>query len=443
MKKNIIKSLLSLILSVSMLVTGLGLTVHASVSEELGGQTEAGVSTEIPAPIKGKPQGEQADGLQDPEAGEIEEAGLSGLSTGPEVSGGQFGRLGLREVVSQDRLTDLVATVKQDGNLIDTGATITSTKPIRVDFSFGVPVKGDDPSPTNPIQHGDTVTFEISSAFELTSFNVIELKKDGETVGHAAFTTDPNTNMVTATVTFDGKEQIFTDNSYSKVKVSFGGEFTYDSSGASGNPGGHTVTILEKEYTVNVPDAPIVYDVTKSGEANLKDQSIEWTVNISATQNGQSLDLAGYKFSDNLKDVGNYIKNSFKVATSEPTPEWNETTKELSYVLLPNSISPQTITFKTAIPDDMYYATGQQTIGNTAKLLDSTSLPITEGAGSATFTPEWITKTGATNDDVNVVEYHPENRTITWTITANQYAAKLYNVIITDVLPEGLELASA
>ncbi|NLA64252.1 MAG: hypothetical protein GX857_13780 [Bacteroidales bacterium] len=41
-KQNIIKSLLSLILSVSMLVTGLGLTVHASVNGDQGEQMEAG-----------------------------------------------------------------------------------------------------------------------------------------------------------------------------------------------------------------------------------------------------------------------------------------------------------------------------------------------------------------------------------------------------------------
>ena len=69
-KQNIIKSLLSLILSVSMLVTGLGLTVHASAGEDLGEQMEAGVYSETAASTEGQPLDEQAGKPEDPEAGE-------------------------------------------------------------------------------------------------------------------------------------------------------------------------------------------------------------------------------------------------------------------------------------------------------------------------------------------------------------------------------------
>lgn len=347
--------------------------------------------------------------------------------------------------ISASVLTDLTATITQDGSAILEGGSITSTKPIRVGISFGVPVSGDNPTPADPVQKGDTVTFDLSSAFTLLSGDTIELKMGTLLVGHATFTTDPITNMVTATVTFDGDNSVF-DGTSNTVTCQFGANFEYDGSGAGGSTGDHTVTILEKTYTVNVPALPIEYDVTKTGTADLANQSITWEVNISATQGGAAVDLAGYQFFDDLQTVGTYIPSSFQVNRVDAAPD--TAGNALRYVFPDGSNSPKIITFKTKISDAAYYVTSEQKVNNTAQLLNSESTTVNEGQFEVKFTPKWIEKTGVSSDrdehgNLNVGNYNPTNRTITWTITANHMGATLNNVVITDVLPSGLTLKSA
>ncbi|MBZ4665146.1 SpaA isopeptide-forming pilin-related protein [Mahella sp.] len=337
-------------------------------------------------------------------------------------------------------LTNFTATITQDGATIPEGGTITSTKPIRVYISFGVPVEGDDPTPANPVQKGDTVTFDLSDAFKLLPGDTIELKMGTLVVGHAAFTTDPDTNIVSATVTFDGDDSVF-DGTSNTVTCEFGANFEYDSSGANGSTGDHIVTILEKEYKVNVPALPIEYAVTKTGTANLADQSITWTVNVSATQGGAAVDLAGYQFFDDLQNVGTYITSSFQVDGADASPDTAD--NALRYVFPSGSTSPKTITFKTKISDSAYYATSEQTVNNKAQLLNSESTVVDEGQFEVKFTPKWIEKTGASSDAGSTGDYDPTNRTITWTITANHMGATLNNVVITDALPTGLTLDTA
>jgi ribosomal protein L2 len=342
--------------------------------------------------------------------------------------------------ISASVLTDLTATITQDGAAIPEGGSITSTKPIRVEISFGVPVSGDDPTPTDPVQKGDTVTFNLSSAFTLLSGDTIELKMGTLLVGHATFTTDPITNMVTATVTFDGDNSVF-DGTSNTVTCKFGANFEYDGSGTGGSTGDHTVTILEKTYTVNVPALPIEYDVTKKGTADLANQSITWTVNISATQGGAAVDLAGYQFFDDLQAVGTYIPSSFQVDSVDATPATAD--NALRYVFPDGATSPKTITFETKISDSAYYATSEQTVSNKAQLLNSESTAVDEGQFNVKFTPKWIEKTGVSSDAGSSGTYNPKDRTITWTITANHMGATLNNVVITDVLPSGLTLDTA
>lgn len=288
--------------------------------------------------------------------------------------------------IDQSVLTNLKATVTQEGTPIPEGGTITSSKPIRVDISFGVPVVGDDPTPANPVQKGDTVTFNLSNAFTLLSGNNIELKFGDLMVGHATFATDPDTKMVTATVTFDGDEEVFDGTTgVNTVTCQFGADFEYDASGEGGSTGNHTVTILEKSYTVNVPALPVEYDVTKTGTANLADQSITWTVYISGSQGGAAVDLSGYQFFDDLTGVGDYVANSFEAGSDSVAPTWDGTTKELSYTFPSGSTSPQEITFKTRISDDAYYATSEQKVSNTAQLRDSESTVVDEGQDEVKF----------------------------------------------------------
>lgn len=340
-----------------------------------------------------------------------------------------------------DVLTDLVAVVSQAGVTVEENGTLTSTEPIRVEITFGVPVEGDEPTPANPVQKGDTATFQLSSAFSLALGYVIDLEaSDGTLVGHATLKKDEGTGMVYAHVTFDGADEVF-DGTNNSVSCGFKADFEYDGSGEGGSPGDHQVIILEKTYTVNVPPLEITYEVTKSGSENLAEKYIEWEVTVAATQGGVDIDLAGYIFSDDLAAVGAYIDGSFKVGagTAAPAVEGGK----ISYVFPEGSISPLAITFRTVIPDSAYLATTEQSVTNLAQLLDSEEELITEGGTSVSFTPEWIKKTGELSGEYIDGVYNSTDRTITWTIIANQMEASMQNVVITDVLPVGLTWVSA
>ncbi|NLA26766.1 MAG: hypothetical protein GX878_05160, partial [Firmicutes bacterium] len=338
-------------------------------------------------------------------------------------------------------LTDLVAAVSQGGTAIAPGGTLTSTEPITIEISFGVPVEGDDPTPADPVRKGDYAILNLSEAFSLASGSNIELKTGDDTlVGHVDITRDGDTGMVVAQVTFDGEDSVF-DGTSNTVSCGFTANFEYDDSGEAGNPGDYEVIILEKTYMVNVPPLEIIYEVTKSGSADLANKQITWEVLLAATQGGEPIDLAGYIFSDDLAAVGAYVDGSFTVGGTAETP--TKDGSKISYVFPDNYTSPQTITFKTEISDDAYYAASQQNVTNKAQLLDSEEEFLKEGEITVTFTPQWIAKTGLSSDSGSSGDYDPKNRTITWTIIANQMEAALQNVVITDVMPGGLEFGSA
>jgi uncharacterized repeat protein (TIGR01451 family) len=338
--------------------------------------------------------------------------------------------------ISTTVLTNFMATVKQDGNPIDEGGTLTSTKPIRVDVSFGVPVEGDDPTPTAPVRKGDMVKFDLSTAFEVTTGSSIELKMGSLLVGHATITTDPDTMMVSANVIFDGDDSVF-DGTSNNVICKFGNNFEY----RGGSPGNHTISILEKTYTLNVPEVPIIYNMTKTGTADLANQSIEWKVDIQATQGGIPIDLDGCKLFDDLHNVGEYIPASFKVDGTDVSPDTAD--NSIKYVFPNNSISPKTITFRTKIADSAYYSITEQKVNNKAQLLNNQSTIMAEGQYEVKFTPKWIEKTGVSSDVGSTGIYDPTNRTITWTIIANHMEATLNNVVVTDKLMNGLTFNSA
>lgn len=339
-----------------------------------------------------------------------------------------------------NNLTDFTAKISQNGTEIAEGGTLASGEPITVGISFGVPVLGDDPTPANPVRKGDTATFELSSAFKVISSDSIALKFGSVTVGHVSFSTDSGTNMVSAHVVFDGDDEVF-DGTDHTVTCKFSANFEYDASGDAGSAGDHLITILGKTYTVVVPAPEIQYQVTKSGTPDLSSKSITWTVNISAVQAGSDISLSGYRFSDDLSVVGNYISGSFQAGGVSAAPTVDGST--IRYVFPDGSTSPQQITFRTEIPDNSYYSSTQQKITNKAQLLDRENKVVNEGQTTVSFTPKWIEKAGTSSDSGSSGTYDPKNRTITWTITANQMGAALNHVVITDLLPDGLTLKSA
>lgn len=336
-------------------------------------------------------------------------------------------------------LTDVKAAITQNGIEIGEGGALTNTDPILVTISFSAPIEGDEQTTGEPVKQGDTAVFELTDKFELLADNEIELKtKEGILVGHVHFTTNSDTGMVVAKVTFDGASEVF-DGTYNSLSCEFKARFLYNGDDESGNAGEHEVQILDKTYTVIVPSEKIEYKVEKKGKADLENKSILWTVDITAMQGENKFTLAGYHFMDDLAEVGAYIDGSFVVDGNAASPEIDGSI--LRYTFPEETLSPKHITFKTEISDEAYYASAAQTVKNTAQLVDDTTV-LKEGEGSVSFTPKWIEKSGKSNESGSG-SYNPKDRTITWTIIANHYGASLENTVITDLLPEGLVWDSA
>ncbi|MBU5674538.1 DUF7601 domain-containing protein [Paenibacillus brevis] len=338
-------------------------------------------------------------------------------------------------------LTNLSAVIIQNGKVITQADKINGKEPIEVIVSFGVPVAGDDPVPPEIVEYGDTASILLSQGFSALPESIPPLKFGSKQLADASLSQAGNT--VTADVYFNGDADIFDGiGGYYDVSGEFTAKLQYDDSGSAGSEGDHTVMILGKTYTVNIPPAEIVYNIGKSGTVDLSNRTVEWQVDISATQSGNSLDLKDYIFSDNLAGVGELVAGSFKMGGTPVTPD-PITGNVIQYTFSDNSVSPQTVTFQTKIPENKYYANNNQSIGNTAELLKD-NVTVKEGSTTVTFTPpKSIEKSGDKSDETPGGIYDPSNRTITWTITANRAMADLENLTIKDQLPNGLDFVSA
>ncbi|WP_018752959.1 DUF7601 domain-containing protein [Paenibacillus sanguinis] len=339
-------------------------------------------------------------------------------------------------------LTNLSASITQNGKEITVNEKISHTDPISVSISFGVPVEGDEPTPANPIKKGDTASFRLSKGFKVVAGTSIPLTFGGLPVAHVELVSDSATQEVTANIIFDGADEVFDGSTgINSVTGRFNAELQYDASGSGGDEGDHTVMILEKTYTVNVPPVEIIYTSSKSGTPDLANKRINWEVKLGATQSGNPIDLQDYTFKDELSQVGEYVANSFEVNGTKR--DLDVSGSELAYTFPDNSVGEQIITFQTVIPDEKYFAGGEQRVFNRAALLDSESKVVQEPVSNVPWNNKWIEKTGSKSDEINNGVYDPANRTITWTITANQPGATLENLTITDQLPQGLEWESA
>lgn len=351
-------------------------------------------------------------------------------------------------------LTNVGVTVKQNGTEI-TGSTLENADNLSIEVSFGVPVAGDypdgTPDPGTIVQQGDTADISLGKGFSLSavsgSLPIALVTESGITVGHITAFNTSDTGAVTAHVEFDvqhgaGGDNLIDFENDSGVKAGFNANLQVNSDGGQDGSGNTIFTILNKTYTIVPPAVPTTYTVTKSGTVDLKNKCVNWTVNITAAKGSTPIDLAGYTFSDDLTNVGDYISDSFKVGPSSETP--TQTGLVLSYAFPEGSTSPQTVTFSTSLTDTECYSTTGWTKNNTAQLKKGDDV-VAEKEGTVPFTPKWIEKAGVANNETvsGTGAFDPHNQTITWTITANQMGASLNGVVITDALKDGLIWKSA
>jgi len=359
---------------------------------------------------------------------------------------------GEEDVTNQLVNTSLI--VKQNGQEIALGGTFTFGQDLQISLSFEIPQQTDDEGTTLLISQNDYAIFDISG-FELDSASdeiplTAELDGVTVTVAHARFETSDGKNTIR--ITFDGTDlegkDIFDPaNGYYDVACTLDASLKYTASGEETLGEGQTVELLGKTFTV-VPRA-IDYTVTKTGQFSDDKSSVDWTVTVSAVREGSGVNtsLAGLTLTDDLTSVGEYQDNSFAVVgdtvsvanLTVPT----ESNKTLSYLFPEGTMSPQTITFSTQLPDDFAYTGG--TITNACDLKDGTGGQLAHSSCPVTYSPVWITKSGSVSEDFTGA-YSPANSEITWTITVGQPGVALKNVRVTDVLPttpQELEVVSA
>ncbi len=342
-------------------------------------------------------------------------------------------------------LENVVINVKQDNVVLDESDNLDPDKDITFSFRFEVPVNGDDPVPAEIVTEGDIASFAMPNNLDMeTDFtNPIDLNFGGEKVGELSFVGG------NALVTFSA---LVDDIGVSEVFVSFDITMSYDKSGAGAIAGDYDFIILDKTYTVTVPERVINITADKTGQ--IIGNNVRWQVEVRSEydDNNDDASLTGYEFFDDLTNVGSFEVGTLRVGT---TNVYNDAAviaggdytynvdDELIYEFPAATNGTRYVFFETVIPDGKLFASGEQIISNTVIINDTDE--VTRSTETVTYTPEWIEKNGSVvaGSQGDNDTYDPSNRQIEWIIEANQNGMTLNNVVITDVLPAGLSWVSA
>ena len=307
-------------------------------------------------------------------------------------------------------------------NGLETGE-ITAGSDFTVSGSFDVPVVGDGIMDSSKyVSLNDFATLLLSEHITVSPAS-LDLTYNGESVGTLTFTDGK------AYILFDG--EAMEDLTIGDVHCTFSVAMKYTGDDLSEETPSKEIMILDKTFTVKAPEIPITQSQEKSGKLSEDKTQIIWTVTVNVTKGTSDYSLDGYKFQDDLSGVGDYVDDSFKIG-EETVSSVTYENKILTYTFGETDIGEKTITFNTKIPADTLIAGG--TIKNTAQfgkdtLESTTPFPVTISKKTL------IDKTGTSNDGVSEGIYNPNNRTITWTIIANQDQLPLKDLAITDILP--------
>ncbi len=341
----------------------------------------------------------------------------------------------------EDKISNKEITLSQGGTVLGDNATVDPSKPIEVQMSFSVPIKGQN---ENGIAKEDTLQFKIAEGFKLLE-SYTQIPMEGEKLGLVDITQTGN-EPIMGLITFNGDDKYFADDvSVGNIKLSFSMQAGESNSGGSG--GDYQITVLGKTFTFKKPEPKYVMKIEKSGifvDGTVQKQ-IEWTVNLRAFEqnSGQNISLKDYVFSDQLSDsIGSYVPNSFAITSKDGAPidintagtlEHNDTEKLLKYTFAQDLDGQVTIKFKTELMDGNYFTNVSRTIENTAKLTNPDG-EIAEAKATVEFKPSWIKKyNGITRQNLTAPSIG-KNRKITWIIEINSFKALEGNIKLKDVL---------
>ncbi|QNM04462.1 MSCRAMM family protein [Qiania dongpingensis] len=354
-------------------------------------------------------------------------------------------------------LSEPAATVSQDGKEIKNRGEIDHKKDINIYISFSFPVVGDleinrDETDTY-ISGGDFAVIALPEALELVELKDVPLSFGGTVVGN--LTKDDTTDSPRAKIVFT---EAVNEESINGAMAGFSMTMRLDAVNDGDDEIVKDIGIYDKTFTVRIPPRATVITGEKSGEADVSNQEISWTIKVNADKEGGASDtdgdLAGYTFMDDLTGVGEYVAGSFRIGEKEDGADAVEKTPVygadgvLSYTFAsgePEGTSYQGtryLFFKTLIPDEKYYASGQQKIKNTAEIKDKKDSVSAVLETNVPFTVEWISKEGAVVGEGIGPDgaYDPSERHIEWKIYIN---GKLNHAVLEDDLPKGLEYVSA
>ena len=363
---------------------------------------------------------------------------------------------------------DIAKKIVQDGKVLGDDTKVDTSKLVSVTLNFKVPVIGDfkgkvdDINKVDPDKYvisGDTAKINVGLGIKLRAgetykFDIFD--KENNKIGNAVFREEKENKKVVVDFKFDGTTVY--DGTREKVEVELAANFDLDTSTIPPDPGeDQTIEILGTTYEIKKPADNVI--VTKEGVVNYTDDgtgyygkdpqnnnidkykqepdnmSITWTVTVSRKGVGGSpLPLAGYKFTDNLKYVGKYQTDTFKVddaLISKNGFTYNENTGELSYVFPEGNATEATIKFNTRLT--WYEFKIGTTKRNTANIFDKNGKYVGGKEGVVEWKPQWGEKNAKKNGNASFRKEDGKYY-IDWQILFNKKGYNLTDVRIVDEL---------
>ena len=353
--------------------------------------------------------------------------------------------------------------VVQNGKVLEDNSKIDTLKPVNVTLNFDVPVIGNfknkvpditQVDPEKYVINGDKAKIEVGVGIKLKSgekyeFDVFD--RENNKIGKAVFREEGNKVVVD----FDFNGTVY-DGSREEVKVELAANFDLDTSSIPPNPSeDETIEILGKKYKLEKTTDNVI--VKKTGVVNISDkncvncdennypgepknQSITWTVEVERRgAAGKPVPLAGYKFRDNLKDVGEYQTGSFMVdGITTNNFSYDKNSGEFSYTFPAGTSNKAVIKFSTRLTKrEFQFGT---TKANIAKIFDDKNKFAGSGKGIVEWNPNWGEKNAKYHKhNGRDVQFRKENGNyyIDWKIEFNKNGYELENVRIVDILKSG------
>lgn len=382
MKNKAIKISVTLIMVITFLFSAF-IPLQSAFSENGGEEpTPTGEVSPTSEPSQDEPDDGSAPTIlpgDDPIPGETPPPVIPGLEetalpTPPAVGSGETPDPGMPVVpiaasdpVDVSQLINITAIVAQDTNEdgewieINNWGTIDGTKPVRVTFSFNVPVKGDSLPDALAVHQGDYADFILSDAFSVFNDLYIPQYFDSTYMGTMSISSD-GWNTV-AHMTFDGEDIIFTPQG-GRVVSGVNGWFYIDMyyNGHEGNDpwGGQIRTLMDQNFNVIVDTDETTYSITDLSTEPTADGNTHRTILVEAVQsvvvaNNQVTrdgSLEGFSFVYDVETLGAFIEGTFKVEDVSPEPGAVFDGSTLNYTFPAGATSPATVSFDTEGYDD-------------------------------------------------------------------------------------------